>query len=656
MGIDDDALVHIMGVLTDLYVDPELAIIREYATNAYDSHIEVGQTLPIEVDTPTSLKPYLSIRDYGVGLDADGIRQIYSRYGASTKRETNDAVGMLGLGCKSALAYVDQFTLVGTKDGIKTAVSVSRDEKGVGIMKILAEDEIDHSLLTDFHEPNGVEVLIPAKNGNDIERKARNFFSFWEKGTVLLNGQEPKRAEGLKLDEDGNYQIVKYGDLPGYDDDGYSYDRQTLCVVMGNVPYWVDGDRRLVGTSHFVLARVPIGTVQFAPSREALQETPFTQGALDTIRKDVARLKKASVAQSLAACKNRAEVATVALKLSEATRTPLSEIEYQGKPLPDTFSLQGRMVYGKRSYYRSRVSEEVSKVTFRDGLRSLWITGYGNKTLTSTNVEKSKAYCNEKGLDIENKHIIFVEEMPDSDWLADVETIGWTDIRGWRWTDGAARQMTASGNRRAVNADGDVCYDLIDVNGCTSQTPVSELSKLNRIAYLHSKESERYGNLSSVATRLGKDVALIKIDGVRLRKFRRTFPGAVEVRTILVEKAEEWRKNLTEEQHLGLSRIQYFNEWMIKLNAKSLDDPEFAEYVKTLQAADDSVRRAFRLHLNYLTDDNSGKKADDYDPFEKYPLLKSIRNNHTFAVKSATLKEVVVYLNASYAHQKKGKN
>lgn len=39
MSIDQSALAHIMNVLTDLYVDPELAVIREYSTNALDSHI-----------------------------------------------------------------------------------------------------------------------------------------------------------------------------------------------------------------------------------------------------------------------------------------------------------------------------------------------------------------------------------------------------------------------------------------------------------------------------------------------------------------------------------------------------------------------------------------------------------------------------------------
>jgi hypothetical protein len=49
MTLDETALVHIMSVLTNLYSDPEKAIIREYATNAWDAHIEAGILRPIEI-------------------------------------------------------------------------------------------------------------------------------------------------------------------------------------------------------------------------------------------------------------------------------------------------------------------------------------------------------------------------------------------------------------------------------------------------------------------------------------------------------------------------------------------------------------------------------------------------------------------------------
>jgi hypothetical protein len=111
MTIDEGAMAHIMSVLTDLYSDPIAAVIREYSTNGYDAHVEAGITRPIEVNLPSVYAQTFTVRDYGLGLDLDDLYRIYSRYGASTKRESNDVVGMLGLGCKSGLTFTNQFSM-----------------------------------------------------------------------------------------------------------------------------------------------------------------------------------------------------------------------------------------------------------------------------------------------------------------------------------------------------------------------------------------------------------------------------------------------------------------------------------------------------------------------------------------------------------------
>src|SRR5690349_8174125 len=99
MSFDENSLGFLADVLINLYSDKEMAVIREYSTNARDSHIEAGVDRPIEVTTPSGLSFFLRIKDYGVGLSKEDIIKIYSKYGASTKRYTNKQGGMLGLGC-----------------------------------------------------------------------------------------------------------------------------------------------------------------------------------------------------------------------------------------------------------------------------------------------------------------------------------------------------------------------------------------------------------------------------------------------------------------------------------------------------------------------------------------------------------------------------
>src|SRR4051812_10416252 len=98
---DDDCDVSFLAsTFIDMYSKPALACIREYACNAYDSHKAAGNPDPIEVYLPTDLRQMFVVRDRGVGMAVDDILNIYTKYGKSTKRNSDDEVGMLGLGCK----------------------------------------------------------------------------------------------------------------------------------------------------------------------------------------------------------------------------------------------------------------------------------------------------------------------------------------------------------------------------------------------------------------------------------------------------------------------------------------------------------------------------------------------------------------------------
>ncbi len=268
MGIDTSAMVHIMSILTDLYSDPAMAVIREYSTNALDSHIESGNTDPIEVTLPTVLRPHFTVQDYGMGLSVDEISEIYSQYGASTKRGTNDLTGMLGLGCKSGLTYAAQFSVTAVKNGVKTHVVVSRREDGAGVMEV-----VDTRSTT---ERNGVLVSIPVSHHNPFVEKAESFFRFWPAGSVKINGKVheghtlERITDSVFVESSGRYNVVDY-------------------VVMGNVAYPVP-DRHwfpdVYGRSFSIVAFVGMAEVDITPSREALMMTNKTKARLAKIEHD----------------------------------------------------------------------------------------------------------------------------------------------------------------------------------------------------------------------------------------------------------------------------------------------------------------------------------------------------------------------------------
>ena len=101
-----------------LYSDKILAVIRELSTNAYDSHVDIAnEAKPFEVHMPTKLDTKFSIRDFGTGLSHDDCMNLYTTYFGSTKTDSNEVVGCLGLGSKSPFAYTDAFNVSSFHNG-----------------------------------------------------------------------------------------------------------------------------------------------------------------------------------------------------------------------------------------------------------------------------------------------------------------------------------------------------------------------------------------------------------------------------------------------------------------------------------------------------------------------------------------------------------
>jgi hypothetical protein len=338
MGIDSSAMAHIMSVLTNLYSDEPLAVIREYSTNARDSHIDAGkEDLPIKITLPTPLSPYLRIEDQGIGLNAEDIRNIYSKYGASTKRESDEVVGMLGLGCKSALAYGDTFTMSAIKDGQKIEVAISVSEEGGGEMTVVDEYATD--------EPNGVTVIVPVTGYNEFETTARDFFYYWPKGTVLINDEEPKSI----FDDPKVFWVSD--DLAVLPEQGEDK------IVMGNVAYPMEA-KYDYHKRYSIVAFVDIGAVNFVPSREALLFNTKTKA---TIEKVTARLESEAsnaITKQVEGADSKPEALAIYNRFSNIFRGKFKiEATYKDKNIPAEMHAP---ITGKVKDYRGEMFDQAS--------------------------------------------------------------------------------------------------------------------------------------------------------------------------------------------------------------------------------------------------------------------------------------------------------
>jgi len=100
MSLDLDSAQMLMQMLSkNLYSDGIGSSIRECCSNALDSHRRAGVKEPIVVafKEADNYNYEFSVEDFGIGLDDEDVKNIISKYGKSTKRDSVTELGMFGL-------------------------------------------------------------------------------------------------------------------------------------------------------------------------------------------------------------------------------------------------------------------------------------------------------------------------------------------------------------------------------------------------------------------------------------------------------------------------------------------------------------------------------------------------------------------------------
>ena len=176
MSLDLESAQVLMQMLSkNLYSDAIGSTIRECASNALDSHRRAGIDKPIIVALGRNKESNyeFSVEDFGIGLDAEDVKNIISKYGKSTKRNSATELGMMGLGFKAPLAYSSSFYFMCRKNGVERKYMMYEGED-VNTIDLLYETPTD--------QPNGVKVIVPIKyyDRYSFESKIREQLAYFE--------------------------------------------------------------------------------------------------------------------------------------------------------------------------------------------------------------------------------------------------------------------------------------------------------------------------------------------------------------------------------------------------------------------------------------------------------------------------------------------
>lgn len=612
MTLDMTSLPHLMSVLTDLYSDPIKAIIREYSTNALDAHAMIGNKAPIEIHTPNQLSPFFKIRDFGPGMSVDFIENVYSQYGNSTKRDTDDQTGMIGIGGKSGLTYTAQFQVISIHNGIKAHVMVTKSEDGSGVMEIVDTVSTD--------EPSGVEIIIPVQYARDFTAKVNDFFQYWKPGTVLVDGVQPDFIG----DREGNFWIN--------DEILIVPEAATGYVVMGNVPYQADGLKD--GWADYnVVAFVPMGSVAFPPNRETLMYTEATKATIDRIRKDAQK----GIAKVIQAEIDAEDVYLDALAVWDARKGLVkSPYTYRGMQIKSKWDFNTgdnpSMLQFHHTHERNAVSGP-QWVSWHDFKNQLTITGFTDEKVTPTIRRKIRQYI--AGMP-ENKpyKVYLTENHPDKVLLPGIRTVTFDVIKDVKLPKPEKRVGKS--------------MEFLTVQSQGWLQSKDSLDPTKKVLYISpGRRKISWGNFSPLL----KDFEIVSLYKTEIPKFLKTVPHAEELETWVKDNLMFAKASLTKNDKLAMADVNYYSKRVAqRLDANLIDDPDmvaFINYCKNGRGQASDTQKEYNWAVLYAkaldirVESIEGASIDD--PMEKYPLATNSGGNE---------KHIILYMNAVYNEEK----
>jgi hypothetical protein len=356
---------------SNLYSDKVSAVIRELSCNAADAHAEAGvPQIPFEVTLPTSSLSYFKVRDFGHGLKADQIEDVFTVFFSSTKIGSKVYTGAFGLGCKSPFAITNSFYVNSYINGKKFYYNCCRKD-GIPSISMLKEEPTS--------EKNGLEIIVPLSSYSqkEWEDKAQDIFDVFKIRPIV----------NIKLQYFTESPEYKYG--PNWD----NTKKSGTWVVMNNVRYRLDIKKiypelnqayPLISKQYFtncskgICFHVPPRSVEVTPSREQISYTPSTIEFLNNFITKVDNEFYGSIQESLNKCESKINAQMLFLNICKKfydehfhndRLTTANAFTWNGNPLSDYAFITPQIYYNEtieigRFYKICRYSSNITNKLF----------------------------------------------------------------------------------------------------------------------------------------------------------------------------------------------------------------------------------------------------------------------------------------------------
>lgn len=300
-----------------IYSNPIGSIVRELTSNCFDSHKEAKVNKPVIIKGFHEEGNYwIGFEDFGVGMSPQRFQDIYLKYMSSTKRDSNEQLGMWGLGSKSPFSYTDVFYIRTRFDGIEYYYIMSKGQQGI--------PEWDKMYEKPTTECNGTQVKFIVEGGGIGSTD-------WHKFSNEINDQltyfDDVWVEGFGINNE--YTILEYKTFKHRKDTLNS----EMHILLGKVKYPVDWG--ILGINEInipVGVKFDIGELLITPNRESIRYNDDTianikakvEGCTNELKEIMASSAFDDLDKMIAATRNQ----TKYILLDDDTSIPIYEGNY----------------------------------------------------------------------------------------------------------------------------------------------------------------------------------------------------------------------------------------------------------------------------------------------------------------------------------------
>lgn len=288
-SIDPEDMRYIASLLRNNYSDTILATMREIVANA----IDVSNGEKIDVQLPTKIEPNFIVRDYGTGLSEEDMMGLYTKYGKSTKRDTNNAIGGFGIGRFAPLSYTDSFIVVSVNGDSKTSYSIRVDENDDTVVSILCSEQ-------NSVERNGIYIQVPIENQHIeiFNKKFKNFSRYLQDSLNIKNDSFKYIEPEMSCDA---FDYFNDRNVSYWSNSSQNEECNKAYVLMGGIMYPVTNNP----PENFVkgvVYKAEIGEFKLHHSRESLEYNNQTVKKLEEASGKIATALRAQLQTNFNSC------------------------------------------------------------------------------------------------------------------------------------------------------------------------------------------------------------------------------------------------------------------------------------------------------------------------------------------------------------------